>query len=402
MKKKELLAVLALLSLGLSGCNNASQHMEQSGINETVQNVQETDKEFFAESKEIAERYQKIYEQAVNDDTLGTLETVKKIVECLGDAGYAAVDDKNQIDMVNSDKVMEFVGKVENKEEAELTIICVADNGGFVRFDLQTAEGEVHVTRSYLSWNGKTPEINSKEEYRAYTWNYSAEGYLFFEQYHMSGYDGASGHTALRVQHLDEKCRELNRQYMLPIGYELNNLFILDWSENDFGELDFYDLFDILYQKVYKQFMPYGASDNCGIGAVYHVPGDEFENVIMSYFKIDGKTLQSKTKFFADDQSYEYRPRGLYDCEPPSIPYPEVVDYSENEDGTITLTVNVVYPDENLSKVFAHQVVIRPFSDGSFQYVSNHAIPSEDNHGESWHVDRLTEEEWEENYGELE
>lgn len=384
MKEKGLLLVFILLLFGVSGCDKASKSPEQ------------------IESKEIVGCYHDIYEQAASDETRGSFDATKKIVECLGDAGYVVVDSENQVDMVNSDKVKKFIGEVRNKKEAELTIISILENGGFIQFDLKTSEGKVNVTRSNYSWNGKTLETDSKEEYPAYNWSYSEEGYLFFEQYHAPGYDGASDHTALRVQHLDEKCRELNRQYILPIGYELNNMFILDWSENDFEGLNFYDLFDILYQKIYKQSMPYRPSDNCAIGLIYHVPKDEFEKVIMSYFKIDSKTLQSKTEFLQDDQSYEYRPRGLYDCEPPSIPYPEVVDYVEDGDGTITLTVNVVYPDKNLSKAYVHKVVIRPLSDESFQYVSNHVVPSKDNYKDSWHVDRLTGKEWEEYYGETE
>ena len=49
------------------------------------------------------------------------------------------------------------------------------------------------------------------------------------------------------------------------------------------------------------------------------------------------------------------------------------------------------------SKVFAHEVVVRPLENGGVQYVSNRIIPSEDNYRETWHTPRLTAEEWEEN-----
>ena len=85
----------------------------------------------------------------------------------------------------------------------------------------------------------------------------------------------------------------------------------------------------------------------------------------------------------------------------PDYPYPEVVEYTENNDGTITLTANVVFPYEGNSKVYAHEVVVRPMEGGGVQYVSNRIIPSEYNNDETWHTPRLTEEEWEEMYGEL-
>ena len=60
-------------------------------------------------------------------------------------------------------------------------------------------------------------------------------------------YDGPPGYTAVRVKSLEEECRELNRRYILPIGYGANNMFLTDWKEENFGELDFYDLFQLLY-----------------------------------------------------------------------------------------------------------------------------------------------------------
>ena len=56
-------------------------------------------------------------------------------------------------------------------------------------------------------------------------------------------------YMAYRVLSLDETCRELNRKYILPIGYERNNMFLTDWSEEEFAELDFYDMFDLFYQE---------------------------------------------------------------------------------------------------------------------------------------------------------
>ena len=122
----------------------------------------------------------------------------------------------------------------------------------------------------------------------------------------------------------------------------------------------------------------------------------EFENVIMEYFNIDSETLQSKTVYDSEDSTYEYKPRGFEEVEYPEYPYSEVIGYTENSDGTITLTANVVFPYSGNSKVYAHEVVVRPLEDGGVQYVSNRIIPSEDNSEETWHTPRLTLEEWEE------
>ena len=119
----------------------------------------------------------------------------------------------------------------------------------------------------------------------------------------------------------------------------------------------------------------------------------------MKYFNIDSEMLQSKTIYDSEDSTYEYKPRGFEEVEYPEYPYSEVVGFTENNDGTITLTANVVFPYAGDSKVYAHEVVVRPLEDGGVQYVSNRIIPSEDNCRETWHTPRLTLEEWEELYG---
>ena len=244
--------------------------------------------------------------------------------------------------------------------------------------------------------NGEYTEERLLGSYQAEYWNYTEEGYLMFsgvwfsEELYVLTLSGAEEHTALRVQPLDETYRELSRKYLLPISFERNNMFIVDWSEEDFGDLNFYDMYDILYPKVNGQYVPYVADDNLSVSAVYRIPKEEFESVIMKYFNIDSETLQSKTVYDSEDSTYEYKPRGFEEVEYPEYPYSEVIGYTENSDGTITLTANVVFPYSGNSKVYAHEVVVRPLEDGGVQYVSNRIIPSEDNSEETWHTPRLT------------
>ena len=67
--------------------------------------------------------------------------------------------------------------------------------------------------------------------------------------------------------------------------------------------------------------------------------------------------------------------------------------------GVQTCALPILFPYAGDSKVYAHEVVVRPLEDGGVQYVSNRVISSEDNYRETWHTPRLTLEEWEELYG---
>ena len=401
--KSGLAAISFVLILSISGCSDAPP--EENTVSETVIDVQAIQEESEEDADEIISVCIDLYEKAEEENKLADLETIRSIVNRLGENGYSAVDSRNQINMTEPEKVVEFCEKVDAQEEAEITILEVSYLGGFVKYDLHTKDGNVDVVRSYYKYENGDIQREVTGNYQAEYWNYTEEGYLMFsgvwfsEELYVLTLSGAEEHTALRVQPLDETYRELSRKYLRPIGFEQNNMFIVDWSEDDFGALNFYDMYDILYPKVNGQYVPYIADDNLAVSAVYWIPKEEFESVIMKYFNIDSETLQSKTVYYSEDSTYEYKPRGFEEVEYPEYPYSEVVDFTENNDGTITLTANVVFPYAGDSKVYAHEVVVRPLENGRVQYVSNRIIPSEDNYRETWHTPRLTLEEWEELYG---
>ena len=401
--KSGLAAISFVLILSISGCSDAPP--EENTVSETVIDVQAIQEESEEDADEIISVCIDLYEKAEEENKLADLETIRSIVNRLGENGYPAVDSRNQINMTDPEKVVEFCEKVDAQEEAEITILEVSYLGGFVKYDLHTKDGNVDVVRSYYKYENGDIQREVTGSYQAEYWNYTEEGYLMFsgvwfsEELYVLTLSGAEEHTALRVQPLDETYRELSRKYLRPIGFEQNNMFIVDWSEDDFGDLNFYDMYDILYPKVNGQYVPYVADDNLAVSAVYRIPKEEFESVIMKYFNIDSETLQSKTIYDSENLTYEYKPRGFEEVEYPEYPYSEVVGFTENNDGTITLTANVVFPYAGDSKVYAHEVVVRPLEDGGVQYVSNQIIPSEDNYEETWHTPRLTLEEWEELYG---
>ena len=401
--KSGLAAISFVLILSISGCSDAPP--EENTVSEMVIDVQAIQKESEEDADEIINICIDLYEKAAEENKLADLETIRGIVNRLGENGYPAVDSRNQVNMTEAEQVLEFCEQVDVQEEAEITILEVSYLGGFVKYDLHTKNGNVDVVRSYYKYENGNMKREVTGNYQAEYWNYTEEGYLMFsgvwysEELFVLTLSVAEEHTALRVLLLDETYRELSRKYLRPIGFEQNNMFIVDWSEEDFGDLNFYDMYDIFYPKVNGQYVPYVSDDNLSVSAVYQIPKEEFESVIMKYFNIDSETLQSKTVYCSENSTYEYKPRGFEEVEYPEYPYSEVVGFTENSDGTITFTANVVFPYAGDSKVYAHEVVVRPLEDGGVQYVSNRVISSEDNYRETWHTPRLTLEEWEELYG---
>lgn len=397
--KHSLAAISFSFILGICGCSDVPP--KEDTVSETVMDVPEESQE----EEKIRNICIDLYEKAAEENRSDDLETIRSIVNRFGENGYPAVDSRNQVNMTEAEQVLEFCEKVDAQEEAEITIFEVSDSGGFLKYDLHTKDGKVTVVRSYYKYENGNLQKEVTGSYQAEDWKVTEEGYLMFsgdwfsEELYRLTLSGAEEHTAWRVQPLDETYRELSRKYLCPIGFERNNMFLVDWCEEDFGELNFYDMYDILYSNGNSRSVPYAADDNLADGTVYQIPKEEFESVIMKYFQIDSETLQSKTVYDSENSTYEYKPRSLEEAEYPEYPYSEVVDFTENSDGTITLTANVVFPYAADSRVYAHEVTIRPLEEGGVQYVSNRIIPSEDNGKETWHTPRLTLKEWEEWYG---
>ena len=391
---------MSLLALGISGCGSDGETAATDGqqAGETVQMEEKEDI--------LTTLCLDIYEKADREGCLNELDTICQLVDRFGENGYAAVDAQNQVDMVCPEQVAAFCEKVEAKEEAEATIVAVTWQNSFIKYDLQTTEGKVSGTRSYYHYSDSYLEQTDFGDYTVSSWMYTEDGYLLFsgswvsEEIYAFTMGNMGENVALRVAPLDETCRELNRKYILPISYKKNNMFLIDWSEEDFGELDLYDLFDILYTDQNGTSAPYTPAGDLSKGTVYEIPKEIFESVIQSGLNINVDMIRSKTVYHGDSETYEYKPRGFYEREyPEEHPFPEVTDYTENNDGTLTLTVHAVSPYKWTSKVFAHEVVVRPLDNGGVQYVSNHVIPSEINGEPTWYTPRLTAEEWEEIYG---
>ena len=56
---------------------------------------------------------------------------------------------------------------------------------------------------------------------------------------------------------------------------------------------------------------------------------------------------------------------------------PDVTGFRHNDDGTLTLTVEVISAEDGTDRLFTHELTVRPLGGRSFQYVSNRIINGE-------------------------
>lgn len=298
--------------------------------------------------------------------------TVDAIETLLMDAGLDVVDtDALYPDyLTTADRFRAFWDAVSRREPAEQEVITVRESGALSYLLFSCQEGTAYVSNMHYSpGEGKALYF---EQHEVLDWELTERGNFYYRVY-PAGDKHYSDYTLLRLNPPDKELFDLNLKYIRTGGYIGTNLFLTDWSEDDFGALSFNDLWEYLYYDCHGQhFRPEGyvfmPEREC-----YQIPADEFEALVLPFFEIAPDTLRQLAHYDEAGDFYPWRPiqtndysfLEFYDVEP------EVISCQANPDGTITLQVQMLSTDLKTDCLFAHEVTVRPLDDGRFQFVGN-------------------------------
>lgn len=151
-KIRSLFVMIGIAVFMMAGCSDVlpeAPESEETAVDHEDYPLKEED---FDNAESIAAVYHDIYDEAVETNTLGSMETVRRIVARLGENGYVAVDSGNQVDMTETGQVEKFCRAVDGKKSAALTIVVI-QAFGFRKFDLETEDGNVNVVRGYYQYD---------------------------------------------------------------------------------------------------------------------------------------------------------------------------------------------------------------------------------------------------------
>lgn len=309
-----------------------------------------------------------LYDDIYTENTEYSLDDKQQIINRLDEAGLSAVDIGNQINMTNWEEIDEFCSQ---GEDGEAAIYVINDDGSCTEYDLSIADDKLHVKMQVIS-GGNEPIVTYEQEYDAVYWDYTDKGYLFFGAEHPAGDFGPWLETAIRVKPMNAELRSMTQKYLNVLGYEDNNLFIENWNENDFTNLELYDIYEVLTGNI--------TAEN------EMIPASEFESVITRYLNITLNAIRSMTDYNSNEDVYYFSSRTVEaKGSTLDMPYPEVTSVVNNEDGTITLLVEAVWPKYRDDSAYVHEVTIRP-EGGGFKYVSNRVV--EKKMETKWYVGR--------------
>ena len=310
-----------------------------------------------------AESVKELYKDSIIADTAHYSSGVSEfsseqrnaIVEQLGKDGLvSAAEDAN---MQNPEKVEAFYTDYLNGQDSMVTVFDVQRDGliGAVTFVFR--KGQLQACYIGVQWNEDgTPEIQSIST------NNVAEIKLTEKGYFIYAYETVIAHGCIRqywrISPLSEKCRELTEKYISGLNYLDLEVLAKDWDSSNAGDILTPSLYDAIYRMHTGKTLP---SDT------RRIPAEEYENIMTTYFTVTAGQLRERCGYDEDSDSYEYEKMHVTQYRP----FGEVVDYTENADGTITLIVDGVWPDHNTDLAFRNTVVVQPFEDGTFRYLSN-------------------------------
>lgn len=258
--------------------------------------------------------------------------------------------------MLNYKQVDDALSLAKTGENTETEFFVINTSGVWIYNKLQFKNKDLYVTSATAAFDDNmSPHIVQIEKIQVYDWNYTDKGWIIWEKA-LSRNQEMDMHVFYRILPLDEQCRELGNKCITPVSYFCNNLFLVDWNQNSLENIEFNDLFEFLYTMKYGEKID---EKKYASG----IPKVEFEEVVTTYFDISIETLEIYAQYDDVKGVYPWEAIGPWNRIQQFQPFPEVVNCIENEDGSLTLTVEAVFQEEGTDCSFRHEVTIREEGD---------------------------------------
>ena len=368
MRYKGIAACLIALCLLLCACGAPGAGQERD-IQKRCRQIVSLYRDLYdsAQKEPAADRWeeQTLSQQSIDAIEARLLERGLDVIDSSADCpGY----------FVNAEHFRQFWDSVQRDEEASQEVIAIRDSGALSYRLLTHQDGTTYVYSLVYSLAGD--EDPDYEMHQVYGAELTEQGNFYYrinpeDDCHYANY------TLIRLQKPDQELWELYSKYILAGGYTATNIFLTDWTEDDFSPLCFNDLWEYVYRyRTGTQFWPdgcaYDKSRNC-----YLIPAAEFESAVLPFFKLDAQALRQLADYDAQTDSYPWRQVESNDYAFYLSYYtiePEVTACRTNADGTLALTVEARSTDLGVDCLFSHEVTVRPMEDGGFQFVGNRVL----------------------------
>ncbi len=321
------------------------------------------------EAFEAAELVSEIYKDMDITDDLPYGTNIKgftfdqrvQVVDILGNSGYCVVTD--DYNMQNYETVEDFYKEYINGNEASTTIYIINKDGLLTSLTFLFRDDKIQTFYVGIKrQEGGQPELENTLISDVAEIKLTEKGYFIY-MYEII-IEHASIRNAIRIKPISDECRELSKKYLSGLDYQKYNILVTNWDGSNVERILMDGLFDDLYRiDTGENFPTYSDS----------VDAELFERIMTTYLPVTIEDLRANYVYDENSQSYVHEI--IFNS--PYPPFGEVVDYTYNTDGTITLYSDGVWVDHNSDFAFTDITVIKPLPDGRFKYLSNSVTEQE-------------------------
>lgn len=282
-------------------------------------------------------------------------EQRKGVVKCLGEQGLVSVSD--DINMENYQKVEEFYSVYLSGGDAIVNVFDVRKDGNIGALTFIHRSGKIQTYYVTVGWQESgIPEIRDSGCSDLETIRLTEKGYFIYRNKEVIAHGNVQEYY--RVRPLSDECRELTKKYIYGLSFVNYNMLVTNWDAGNVEDI----LMPCMFEDIYRVYTGEPLEPEKGM-----IPAEVYERVMTTCFPLSIEQLREYCGYQADTDGYEYEM--IFPRQYP--PFGEVVDYTRNDDGTLTLFVDGVWPDYDSDYAFTNRIVVQPFADGTFRYLSN-------------------------------
>jgi hypothetical protein len=316
-----------------------------------------------AEAMLALEQCAEIYKDAIIVDSQKSYSYVeaftdkkrKEVVALLGKQGVVSVSE--DVNMENYQSMEKFYSAYASGNDTMVTVFQVYQDGNITVLTFIYRNGKIQSYYIAIEWlEGGIPKIkgsgvNDLEEIKL-----TEKGYFIYTNTVTVAHGNLREYY--RVKPLKNEYRELTQKYISSLSFVNYNMLVTNWDSGNVEEI----LMPCMFEDIYQVYTGENLKTENG-----HIPAEIYERIMTTCFPVSVEQLRTYCGYDAKRNGYEYEM--IYSRQFP--PFGEVVDYTQNADGTITLFVDGIWPDYNSDCAFANCIVVQPFDDGTFRYLSN-------------------------------
>ena len=325
----------------------------------------------------IMDLYANLYAGADKGTTVNTVfseDTLLSMQQQAATEGSTVEVNVPYADLENYESMDHFLKESEAGHAGECTMYTVHIDGSLGRSRFIFDGEKMYLSAADAVWNKDNEPVFSHISYtRIKQWKYTEKGWFGYElcvPEPPEVTEIVDGSCFIRVLPFREELRRFSRQCVFGIGYGAGNLLDTDWDEQHVENLDFNSLYPCFYQMKYQErFICENYSDG--------IPEEEFERLMMQYLPVKTDTLRKYAAYDVESKTYSCEPMGCFTYTPDFLgtSLPEVTAACENEDGTVTLTVDAVCDMVICDDaVITSELTVKCNENGSFRYMGNKVI----------------------------